>query len=74
MGALVGVVLGVCLCLLQQEFGFIALGSGDTAGSFVVDAYPVSVHFSDVLLVLITVLIVSFISVQYPVRYLCKKL
>ena len=74
LGALVGVVLGVCLCLLQQEFGFIALGSGDTAGSFVVDAYPVSVHFSDVLLVLITVLIVSFISVQYPVRYLCKKL
>ena len=74
LGALTGVVLGVSLCLLQQEFGFIALGSGDSAGAFVVDAYPVSVHFSDVLLVLVTVLIVSFLSVQYPVRYLCKKL
>jgi lipoprotein-releasing system permease protein len=74
LGALVGVILGVSLCLLQQEFGFIALGSGDTAGAFVVDAYPVSVHFGDVLLVLVTVLIVSLLSVQYPVRYLCKKL
>jgi lipoprotein-releasing system permease protein len=74
LGALVGVILGVSLCLLQQEFGFIALGSGDTAGAFVVDAYPISVHFGDVLLVLVTVLIVSLLSVQYPVRYLCKKL
>ena len=74
LGALVGVVLGVTLCLLQQEFGFISLGNGDTAGAFVVDAYPVRVHFSDVLLVLITVLLVSFLSVQYPVRYLFRKL
>ena len=72
LGALVGVVLGVFLCLLQQEFSFISLGSGDTAGSFVVDAYPVNVHLTDVLLVLITVLLVSFLSVQYPVRYLLK--
>ena len=72
LGALVGVVLGVSLCLLQQEFGFISLGSGDTAGSFVVDAYPVNVHLTDVLLVLISVLLVSFLSVQYPVRYLLK--
>lgn len=72
LGALMGVVLGVFLCLLQQEFGFISLGSGDTAGSFVVDAYPVNVHLTDVLLVLITVLLVSFLSVQYPVRYLLK--
>ena len=74
LGALIGVVLGVSLCLLQQTFGFISLGSGDTAGSFVVDAYPVSVHFIDVSLILITVLLVSFLSVQYPVRYLFKKL
>ena len=74
LGALVGVILGVFLCLLQQEFGLISLGSGDTAGAFVVDAYPVSVHLGDVLLVLVTVLIVSFLSVQYPVRYLFKKL
>lgn len=74
IGALVGIVLGLTLCLLQQEFGFIPLGSGDSAGAFVVDAYPVSVHFTDILLVLSTVLLVSFLSVQYPVRYLSRRL
>lgn len=49
-GAFAGVVLGLLLCWLQQEYGLIALGS---SGSFVVDAYPVSVHASDVLLILL---------------------
>lgn len=74
MGALVGVVLGLALCFVQQEFGIISLGSGDSAGAFVVDAYPVSVHFGDVLLILITVLLVGFLSVNYPVRYLSRRL
>lgn len=74
MGALVGVVLGLALCFVQQEFGLISLGSGDSAGAFVVDAYPVSVHFGDVLLILITVLLVGFLSVNYPVRYLSRRL
>lgn len=74
MGALVGVVLGVALCLVQQEFGLISLGSGDSAGAFVVDAYPVSVHVGDVALVLCTVLLVGYLSVLYPVRYLSRKL
>lgn len=74
LGALVGVVLGVGLCLVQQEFGLISLGSGDSAGAFVIDAYPVSVHLSDVVLVLCTVLLISFLSVQYPVRYLSRRL
>ena len=74
MGALVGVVLGVALCLVQQEFGLISLGSGDSAGAFVIDAYPVSVHIGDVVLVLCTVLLVGYLSVLYPVRYLSRKL
>ena len=74
MGALAGIVLGVVLCLVQQEFGLISLGSGNSAGAFVVDAYPVSVHLGDVLLVLVTVLVISFLSVLYPVRYLSRRL
>ena len=74
MGALVGVVLGVALCLVQQEFGLISLGSGDFASAFVIDAYPVSVHIGDVVLVLCTVLLVGYLSVLYPVRYLSRKL
>lgn len=70
-GAFAGVVLGLLLCWLQQEYGLIALGS---SGSFVVDAYPVSVHTSDVLLIFITVLLIGFLSVWYPVRFLSKRL
>lgn len=71
IGAFVGVALGLLLCWLQQEFGFIRLGS---SGSFVVDAYPVSVEAADVVVVFVTVLLVGFLSVWYPVRYLSKRL
>lgn len=70
-GAVTGIVLGLILCLIQQKFGLISLG-GD--GNFVVDAYPVSIHWGDVLLIFLTVLIVGFLSVWYPVRYLSKRL
>lgn len=70
-GALAGVILGLLLCWLQQEYGLISLGD---SGSFVVDAYPVSVHASDVIIVFATVLLVGFLSVWYPVRFLSKRL
>lgn len=71
IGAVSGVIIGLALCLIQQEYGIISLG---TAGSFIVDAYPVSVHAWDIVLVFATVLIVGFISVWYPVRYLSRRL
>lgn len=71
-GAISGIVLGLILCLIQQRFGIISLGGG--GGNFLVDAYPVSVHFWDVVLVFVTVLAVGFLSVWYPVRYLSKRL
>ena len=72
-GALIGIVLGLTLCLVQQEFGLIGLG-GTGEGSFIIDAYPVSVHLQDVILVFITVWVVGFLSVWYPVRYLSRRL
>lgn len=72
IGAVIGIAIGLLLCLLQQQFGLIGLGS--TEGSFVVDAYPVSVHPWDVVVVFFTVLAVGFISVWYPVHYFAKRL
>ncbi len=48
-GAAVGLLLGLALCWLQQEFGLISMGS--SAGSFIVEAYPVSVHVGDLVIV-----------------------
>lgn len=72
LGAIIGLLVGLLLCWLQQTFGIIALGS--SAGSFIVDAYPVSVHLWDVVLVFITVLVVGLLSVWYPVRYFSHRL
>ncbi len=66
IGAVFGVILGLLLCLLQQQYGIVSLGQ--SSGSFVVDAYPVSVHYGDVLVVFLTVVAVGFISVLYPTR------
>lgn len=71
-GALIGLFAGVVLCLLQQEFGFLRMGESD--GSFIIDAYPVSVEVSDVLVILVTVLVVSSLAVWYPALQLTKKL
>lgn len=68
-GAVAGILLGVFLCLLQQKFGLIALGNN---GTFLVDAYPVSVHLTDVLLVLFTVIVIGFLCVWYPVKRMCR--
>lgn len=70
IGAVAGIVLGVLLCWLQQEFGLISLGA---SGSFIIDAYPVSVRFWDVVLVFVTVVAVGFLSVWYPVRCFFRK-
>lgn len=72
IGAVIGIAIGLLLCLLQQQFGLIGLGS--TEGSFVVDAYPVSVHPWDIVIVFFTVLAVGFLSVWYPVHYFAKRL
>jgi lipoprotein-releasing system permease protein len=71
VGAIVGLLLGVGLCLLQQEFGLLKFGR--SAGNYIIDVYPVSVHVQDLVLIFATVIIVGFVSVWYPVRHLSKK-
>ena len=72
IGAIVGIGFGLLLCWLQQQYGLVSLGG--SSGNFVVDAYPVSVHYTDVLIIFITVLAAGWIAVWYPVRYLSKRL
>ena len=72
IGAVLGIIIGLLLCWAQQQFGLVALGS--SSGSFVVNAYPVSVHPEDIILIFVTVLIVGFLAVWYPVRYFAKRL
>ena len=66
IGAIIGILLGLLLCWLQQQFGLVSMG--ESSGTFVVNAYPVSVHYGDVFIVLVTVLVVGWVAAWYPVR------
>ena len=72
IGAAIGIALGLLLCWLQQQYGLVRLGTSE--GSFIVDAYPVSVHPMDIILIFVTVLAVGFVSVWYPVLYFSRYL
>lgn len=71
-GAALGIVLGLLLCWLQMRFGFVKLGQSE--GSFIVDAYPVSVHTMDILVIFLTVLAVGLLAVWLPVRRMTRDL
>ena len=68
VGAISGIALGAVMCLLQQHFGILKLGSG-----YVVDAYPVLTDITDLVLVFLTVLAMGFLAAYYPVRYIRKQ-
>lgn len=72
LGAVIGLISGLGLCWLQQTYGLIKMGSSE--GMFLVDAYPVSVYWGDLLLVFITVLLIGFAALWYPIRYLGRRL
>jgi ABC-type lipoprotein release transport system permease subunit len=68
MGAFVGIVIGAALCLAQEFFGFIKLHGGDN--NFIINAYPVDLHMTDLLLIFITVITMGFLAVTYPVKFI----
>ena len=69
-GGIIGLLLGIILVLLQQQFGFVKFGTG---GNYVVDAYPVLLKFKDVLLIFATILAVGCTSALLTVRHAMRK-
>ncbi len=70
LGTICGVVIGVVLCICQQEFGWLKLGSGD---NYIISAYPVLVQWADVVLIAAMVMALGFVAAWYPVRKLNSK-
>lgn len=61
LGGGIGLFLGAGLCILQQYFGFIKMGEG-----FVIDAYPVAVHWADLLPIIVTVIFIGVMASWLP--------
>ena len=70
LGAVLGLILGLIICLLQIKYGFVKLQG---SGTFIINAYPVSIKISDILLIFFTVLIIGYLATWYPVRYIIKR-
>ena len=71
LGALSGLVIGVLLCWLQQEYGLLRLGN---SGAFIVDAYPVQLQWFDTMVVTLVVLLLGAVTAGYPAKILRRKL
>jgi len=70
IGAVFGLCLGFVICWLQIEFELVKLGA---SGSFIVDAYPVRLIWTDFILVFLTVVGIGYGAAWYPVRYITKR-
>ena len=55
-GIAVGVGTGLLVCLAQQRFGIVKM-----PGNFVVDAYPVVVQFTDILIIIAGVALIGWL-------------
>jgi ABC-type lipoprotein release transport system permease subunit len=69
-GGIIGLLLGIIVVLLQQQFGFVKFGTG---GNYVVDAYPVQLKIKDVLLIFATILVVGGTSAFLTVRHAMRR-
>lgn len=65
LGTVTGLVIGVLLCLGQQHYGWLSLGTGT---EYIISAYPVQVQTGDVVMVALIVLALGFVAAWYPAR------
>jgi len=63
IGAGIGLVLGLGIALLQQHFELVPLAGAE---SFLIDAYPVSIHALDVVLVVLVSMLLCVLAAIYP--------
>ncbi|MBX2845736.1 MAG: FtsX-like permease family protein [Saprospiraceae bacterium] len=69
VGAGIGAILAIGLIFLQQQFGLIKM-----QGSFVVDAYPTTLKWQDVLLTITTIVGISWLAALPPSKKAEKQL
>lgn len=70
LGGVAGTILGSIICFLQQTFHIVKLGGG--GAHYIIPYYPVQIQFSDLLLVLLTILVISMLTSIIPAYNLKK--
>jgi ABC-type lipoprotein release transport system permease subunit len=72
VGGILGLLLGIAAVLVQQYFGIIRLGNGD--GSYIIEAYPVALQFTDIVLAFITITIIGCFAAFFTANKSIKKI
>ena len=70
LGGLAGTLLGALICFLQQTFHIVKLGGG--GAHYIIPYYPVQIRFTDLLVVLFTILVISLLTSIIPAYNLKK--
>jgi len=70
LGGLAGTLLGALICFLQQTFHIVKLGGG--GAHYIIPYYPVQMRFTDLLVVLFTILVISLLTSIIPAYNLKK--
>ena len=65
LGAVVGLLIGLIICIAQEHLGILKLGSGT---EYIISSYPVVVQTTDIFLVAIVVLTLGFIAAWIPAK------
>ena len=65
LGSIVGLFIGLLICLAQIQLGLIKLSGSD---SFIIKYYPVQINIIDLLAVFFTVLVIGWVSSRIPIR------
>ncbi len=68
-GALAGIAMGGFIAWLQMRFGLISIQAD---GMFIVDAYPVALKASDMVLVALTVFLIGWLASLVPIKNIWK--
>ncbi|HSZ71915.1 MAG TPA: FtsX-like permease family protein [Cytophagaceae bacterium] len=61
-GTFIGMSMGILLCYLQQQYGLVSIGTETS----LVDAYPVRLKSSDLVITFLSVLVITFLASIRP--------
>ncbi|MCO5232541.1 MAG: FtsX-like permease family protein [Chitinophagales bacterium] len=70
LGASVGLLFGLGICWLQIYFGIIKM----PGSSFMIDYYPVQIHWGDVILIVLVIIFISLLMSWLPSQRAIKQL
>lgn len=67
VGALSGLVIGLIVCIVQQQFHLVTF-----AEQYVIPYYPIEMRLEDFIWILVVVMAIGFLAAIYPVRVFTK--